>query len=62
MLCRHYADQIIRRCVLEEEIEAILKHCHNMECSGNFRGSRTTTKVLQSGFCWSVLFKDAHAL
>ena len=38
----------------------ILNHCHNLLCGGHLRGQRTTTKVLQSGFYWPSLFKDAH--
>ena len=38
----------------------ILTHCHSLECRGHFNGQRTTTKVLQSGFYWPSIFKDAH--
>ena len=37
---------------------SILNHCHTLSCGGHFGGQRT--KVLQSGFYWSSLFKDAH--
>ena len=49
-LYRHYADQVIRRCILEEEMKNILGHCHEREVGGHFGGTRTTAKVLQSGF------------
>ena len=39
---------------------SILSHCHTLPCGGHFGGQRTTTKVLQSGFYWPSLFKDAH--
>ena len=45
---------------LEEEMESILNHCHTLACGGHFKGQRTTVKVLQSGFYWPNLFKDAH--
>ena len=51
---------MIRRCVIEEEIESILAYCHALACGGHFGGNRTTEKVLQSGFYWPTLFKDAH--
>ena len=38
----------------------ILKHCHSLECGGHFNGQRTMAKVLQSGFYWPSIFKDAH--
>ena len=49
-LYKHCPDQIIRRCVPEEEIINILRHCHSLECGGHFGGARTATKVLQSRF------------
>ena len=42
-------------------MENILKHCHSLGCGGHFRGNKTMTKVLQSGFYWPTLYKDAHA-
>ena len=56
------ADQIIRRCVPKEEQQGILSHCHENTCGGNFSSQKTAMKVLQSGFYWPSLFKDAHAL
>ena len=42
-------------------MRVILLLCHSLECGGHFNGQRTTRKVLQSGFYWSTLFKDAHS-
>ena len=53
------ADQIIRRCVPEEEQEHILAMCHSSLCEGYFASRKTGAKVLQSGFYWPTLFKDA---
>ena len=53
------ADQIIRRCVPEEEQEHILSMCHSYLCGGHFASRNTRAKVLQSGFYWLTLFKDA---
>ncbi|XP_052723773.1 transposon Ty3-G Gag-Pol polyprotein [Vigna angularis] len=44
----------------KEEVEGILWHCHDSPYGGHFSGERTTAKVLQSGFDWPTLFKDAH--
>ena len=41
-------------------MESILNHCHTLACGGHFGGQRTATKVLQSGFYWLSLFKEAH--
>ena len=53
------ADQIIWRCVPEEEQEHILQMCHSSLCGGHFASRKTGAKVLQSGFYWPTLFKDA---
>ena len=60
ILYRHCADQVIRRCVPEDEMQSILNHFHTLPCGGHFGGQRIAAKVLQSGFYWPTLFKDAH--
>ena len=50
ILYKHWVDHVIRRCVLEEEMESILNNCHTVECGGHFGGQRIAAKVLQSGF------------
>ncbi|XP_031120931.1 uncharacterized protein LOC116024170 [Ipomoea triloba] len=52
-------DQIIRRCIPEFEHQNILNHSHTLNCGGHFSGKKTALKVLQSGFYWPTLFKDA---
>ena len=54
------ADGMIRRCVPEGEMNSILHHCHDRETGGHFGSTRTAAKVLESGFYWPNLFKDAH--
>ena len=49
-LFKYYADQIIRKCVPEEEQQGILNHCHESACGGHFASQKTAMKVLQSGF------------
>ena len=53
-------DEMLRKCVPEEEQTDILKFCHELPCGGHFAGRKTTHKVLQSGFFWPSLFDDAH--
>ncbi|RVX16112.1 Retrovirus-related Pol polyprotein from transposon 17.6 [Vitis vinifera] len=55
-------NQIIRKCVPEEEQQGILNHCHENACGGHFASQKTAMKVLQSGFTWPSLFKDAHTI
>jgi len=54
------ADNLLRRCVTSEEAKGILWYCHNSPYGGHYGGDKTTAKVLQSGFFWLTLFKDAH--
>ena len=37
-----------------------LRKCHSEAYGGHHAGDRTTHKVLQSGFYWPTLFKDAR--
>jgi len=59
-LFRRCGDGIIRRCVPENEFESILWHCHGSDYGGHFSVARTAFKVLQNGFYWPTLFKDAR--
>ncbi|RVX07778.1 Retrovirus-related Pol polyprotein from transposon 297 [Vitis vinifera] len=61
-LFKYCADQIIRKCVPEDEQQGILSHCHENACGGHFASQKIAMKVLQSGFTWSSLFKDAHIM
>ena len=49
-LFKYCVDQIIRKCVPEEEQQGILSHCHESACGGHFASQKTAMKVLQSGF------------
>jgi len=43
-------DQILRRCVREEEVFDILLTCHSGPCGGHFVAKRTAFKILQAGY------------
>ena len=49
----------IRRCVRKDDIFDILKACHDGPCGGNFADRKTGHKVLQIGYYWPTIFKDA---
>ena len=59
-LYKEGVDGVIRRCVPEHEQEQILRKCHSETYGGHHAGDRTAHKVLQSGFYWPTLFKDAR--
>ncbi|KAJ8769637.1 hypothetical protein K2173_005240 [Erythroxylum novogranatense] len=50
---------IVRHCIPEEEMSSVLHHCHSREAGGHYGASRTAHKVLECGFYWPTLFKDA---
>jgi transposase InsO family protein len=53
-------DGIHRRCVPQEEVEQILNCCHSSAYGGHASTNKTAAKVLQAGFYWPTLFKDAR--
>ncbi|RVW26922.1 Retrovirus-related Pol polyprotein from transposon 17.6 [Vitis vinifera] len=54
--------RLLEKCVPEDEQQGILSHCHENACGGHFASQKTAMKVLQSGFTWPSLFKDAHIM
>ena len=44
------------------EQQGIISHCHENASGGHFASQKTVRKVLQSGFHWPSLFKDAHTM
>ncbi|KAF8104119.1 hypothetical protein N665_0178s0005 [Sinapis alba] len=55
------AVNVFRRCVTEEEIPGILLHCHGSNYDGYFAASKIFSKILQTGYWWPKMFKDAHS-
>jgi len=45
--------------VREDKMHDILTACHNEPCGGNFDDKRNTYKILQLGYYWPTIFKDA---
>ena len=60
LLFKRCLDQVLRRCVPQEEQYEILTKCHFSPNGGHFGSQKTTQKVLQFGFFWPNLFKDSH--
>ena len=59
-LYKYCGDQVIRKCVPNDEYESVLTFCHENVCGGHFSTRKTVAKILQSGFYWPSMFKDAH--
>ncbi|XP_033510129.2 uncharacterized protein LOC142167162 [Nicotiana tabacum] len=60
-LFRICVNNIIWRCIiLETDLSFVLQVFHASLYGGHFQGVRTIAKVLESGFYWLTLLKDAH--
>ena len=58
---KHCADQVIRRCIPENEIISILTFFHSYACGGHFGVKKAVRKVLECGFYWSSLFLGSYS-
>ncbi|GJU35907.1 reverse transcriptase domain-containing protein [Tanacetum coccineum] len=56
------ADQVIQRCVYDQEAVDILIACHNGPTGGHYGANYTAKKVFDSGFFWPTIYRDAHDL
>ena len=52
-------DQVMQRCVREDETYDILHACHNEPYGGHFAAKRRTFKILATSYYWPTLHKDA---
>ncbi|OMO69026.1 hypothetical protein CCACVL1_19690 [Corchorus capsularis] len=59
-LWRYDSDQVIRRCIPDNETQSVLMFCHNYECGGHFGHKKTARKILDCGFYWPTIFKDSY--
>ncbi|GJS92871.1 reverse transcriptase domain-containing protein [Tanacetum coccineum] len=56
------SDGMIRRCVSGPETRTILDQCHHGPTGGHYGPNTTAKKVLDSGFYWPTIIKEAHTL
>jgi hypothetical protein len=59
-LFKYCLDQIIRRCVPNNEFSSVISFCHLKACGGHFSAKKTAAKILQCDFYWPSLFKGTH--
>ncbi|RDY04003.1 hypothetical protein CR513_12341, partial [Mucuna pruriens] len=57
---RFFNDQITRRCILDAKFLSILHFYHFALGGGHYGATRTTWKVLDCGFYWPTIYRDAH--
>jgi hypothetical protein len=58
-LFKYCPNQIIRRCIPEFDQSNVISFCHDHACRGHFSANKTTAKILQCGFYWPTMFRDA---
>ncbi|GKB03393.1 reverse transcriptase domain-containing protein [Tanacetum coccineum] len=56
------SDNMIRHCVLGPETRTILDQCHHGPTGGHYGPNTTAKQVLDSGFYWQKIIKEAHTL
>ena len=55
---KYCSDQVFRKRIADHEVRSVLSFYHD-QVWGHFSGRKTTAKVLQYGFYWPTLFRDA---
>ncbi|GJV84048.1 reverse transcriptase domain-containing protein [Tanacetum coccineum] len=56
------SDGMIRHCISGPETQTILDKCHHKPTGGHYGPNITAKKVLDSGFYWPTIIKEAHTL
>ena len=51
-------DDILRRCLLEHELDKIMHEAHYGPAGGHFQADTTAKKIQQSGLWWPTIHKD----
>ncbi|KAL3701750.1 hypothetical protein R1sor_019772 [Riccia sorocarpa] len=54
-------DQVLRRCVNEEDVPKILEEAHEGPSGGHGARESTAQKILHTGLWWPTIFKDCHS-
>ena len=57
---RRRADRLLKICLSELEVLAILAACHDSAFGGHFSGQFTGQKILRASYFWPTFFKDSH--
>ncbi|XP_059078069.1 uncharacterized protein LOC131876643 [Cryptomeria japonica] len=60
LLYKMGADQVLRHCVMEEEVPSVLREAHEGPAGGYMGPNTTTRKVLLVGLWWPMVYNDAR--
>ncbi|RDY13534.1 putative mitochondrial protein, partial [Mucuna pruriens] len=55
-----YGNFVMIKCILDTEINLVLRFCHTAHGGSHYGSTRTARKVLDCGFYWLTIFKDAY--
>ena len=58
-LFKYCPDQLLRRCVSNDDQIEVLTFCRSEACGGCFSARKTTDKIMQAGFYWPTFLKIA---
>ena len=61
VLFRNNCDGVFLRCLEKDQTNDFLFRFHARPAGGNFLGDTTAHKIIQAGYYWPTLFRDAHA-
>ncbi|RDX84166.1 putative mitochondrial protein, partial [Mucuna pruriens] len=53
-------DQVITKCIPNAKIKSVLQFCHVVSGGDHYGSTRMAQKVLDCGFYWPTIFKDAY--
>ena len=54
-------DEVLHRCVMLHDKEAIIREAHSGTAGGHFAGKSTAQKILAAGLWWPTLHKDTKS-
>ncbi|RDX64393.1 putative mitochondrial protein, partial [Mucuna pruriens] len=57
-----FGDSTMIKCILDTEINLVLQYCHAAPGGIHYGSTRTARKVLDYGFYWPTIFRDAYQL
>ena len=58
-LFKYCPNQLLRRCVSNDDQIGVLTFCQSEACGGHFSARKTTNKILQAGFYWPTFLNIA---
>ncbi|RDY09839.1 pol, partial [Mucuna pruriens] len=57
-----YGDFVMTKCIPDTKINSVLQFCHVAPGGDNYGSTWTARKVLDCGFYWPTIFRDAYQL